>query len=101
MAVLDLLGTLIDKSLVIAEGEEVPRYRMLETTRAFALEQLAAPARRMLFCARTRSDRCAAGTNGRPPLSFDRTLDASLRGKIETLRAGARTGGEPRRDAPR
>jgi predicted ATPase/DNA-binding winged helix-turn-helix (wHTH) protein len=40
--VLDLLGHLIDKSLVIADGEPEPRYRLLETTRAFALEQLAA-----------------------------------------------------------
>lgn len=39
--VLDLLGRLIDKSLVIAQGEAAPRYRLLETTRAFALEQLA------------------------------------------------------------
>jgi hypothetical protein len=40
--VLDLLGHLIDKSLVIADGEAEPRYQLLETTRAFALEQLAA-----------------------------------------------------------
>jgi predicted ATPase/DNA-binding winged helix-turn-helix (wHTH) protein len=40
--VLDLLGHLVDKSLVIADGETEPRYRLLETTRAFALEQLAA-----------------------------------------------------------
>jgi predicted ATPase len=40
--VLDLLGRLIDKSLVIADGEAEPRYRLLETTRAFALEQLGA-----------------------------------------------------------
>jgi predicted ATPase/DNA-binding winged helix-turn-helix (wHTH) protein len=39
--VLDLLGRLIDKSLVIANSEAVPRYHLLETTRAFALEQLA------------------------------------------------------------
>ncbi len=39
-AVLDHLGALVDKSLVIAEGESA-RYRMLETTRAFALERLA------------------------------------------------------------
>ena len=38
--VLDHLGALIDKSLVVAEGDENPRYRMLETTRAFALERL-------------------------------------------------------------
>ena len=40
--VLDLLGHLIDRSLVIADGEPEPRYRLLETTRAFALEQLGA-----------------------------------------------------------
>jgi predicted ATPase/DNA-binding winged helix-turn-helix (wHTH) protein len=38
---LDHLGALVDKSLVLAEGDAVPRYRMLETTRAYALEQLA------------------------------------------------------------
>jgi predicted ATPase/DNA-binding winged helix-turn-helix (wHTH) protein len=40
--VLDLLGALVDKSLVVVEGDEDPRYRMLETTRAFALERLMA-----------------------------------------------------------
>jgi predicted ATPase/DNA-binding winged helix-turn-helix (wHTH) protein len=39
--VLEHLGALVDKSLVLAEGDSVPRYRMLETTRLFALEQLA------------------------------------------------------------
>jgi hypothetical protein len=38
---LDHLGALVDKSLVLAEGDPIPRYRMLETTRAYALEQLA------------------------------------------------------------
>ncbi|MCW5633583.1 MAG: winged helix-turn-helix domain-containing protein [Rubrivivax sp.] len=40
--VLEHLGSLVDKSLVLAEGSGQPRYRMLETTRLFALEQLAA-----------------------------------------------------------
>ena len=48
--VLDLLGALVDRSLVMAEGlneemsgpDAAPRYRLLEPTRAFALEQLAA-----------------------------------------------------------
>jgi hypothetical protein len=40
-AVLDLMGHLVDKSLVIADGNDVPRYRLLETVRAFALEKLA------------------------------------------------------------
>ncbi len=38
--VLEHLGALVDKSLVVAEGEAVPRYRFLETTRLFALERL-------------------------------------------------------------
>ena len=40
-ATLDLLGHLVDKSLVVADGAERPRYRLLETTRAFAIERLA------------------------------------------------------------
>ena len=40
-AVLDALSHLVDKSLVVAEGGDRPRYRLLETTRAFALERLA------------------------------------------------------------
>lgn len=39
-AVLDHLGVLADKSLVITEGRDAPRYRLLESGRAFALEQL-------------------------------------------------------------
>ena len=39
--VLDRLAALVDKSLVIVDSGELPRYRMLETTRAFALERLA------------------------------------------------------------
>lgn len=38
--VLEHLGALVDKSLVVAEGGPVPRYRFLETTRLFALERL-------------------------------------------------------------
>jgi len=40
--VLDKLGSLIDKSLVQVREQEPPRYLLLETTRAYALEQLAA-----------------------------------------------------------
>jgi len=38
---LDHLGALVDKSLVLAEGDAIPRYRMLETARAYGLERLA------------------------------------------------------------
>ena len=40
-AVLELLGNLVDKSLVVTDAQGEPRYRLLETGRAFALEQLA------------------------------------------------------------
>jgi predicted ATPase/DNA-binding winged helix-turn-helix (wHTH) protein len=40
--VLEALGGLVDKSLVLADEQDPPRYRLLETTRLFALEQLAA-----------------------------------------------------------
>src|SRR5204863_458308 len=39
--VLEHLGTLVDKSLVLAEGMAVPRYRMLETTLLFARSSFA------------------------------------------------------------
>ncbi|MBV8344056.1 MAG: adenylate/guanylate cyclase domain-containing protein [Candidatus Eremiobacteraeota bacterium] len=38
--VINLLASLVDKSLVVAEATENPRYRFLESTRAFALEKL-------------------------------------------------------------
>ena len=41
-AVLEHLSALIDKSLVSVDAGDPPRYRMLESSRAFALEQLAA-----------------------------------------------------------
>lgn len=41
MSVLDGLGSLVDKSLVIASTAAQPRYSMLESTREHALEQLA------------------------------------------------------------
>ena len=41
-AALDGLASLVDKSLVIVEAGDPPRYRLLETNRAFALERLAA-----------------------------------------------------------
>jgi predicted ATPase len=39
-AVLDHLGALVDKSLVVVDPGEAPRCRLLESGRAFALEQL-------------------------------------------------------------
>ncbi|BDT67333.1 hypothetical protein os1_15090 [Comamonadaceae bacterium OS-1] len=41
-AVVDVLGALVDRSLVIADGAATPRYRLLDTPRSYALEQLTA-----------------------------------------------------------
>jgi predicted ATPase len=39
-AVLELLGAVVDKSLIMVDPVEPPRYRLLESARAFALEKL-------------------------------------------------------------
>lgn len=39
--VVEHLGALVDKSLVVVEGDDEPRYRLLETTRLYAIERLA------------------------------------------------------------
>ena len=41
-AVVDALGSLIDRSFVAADTGTLPRYRLLESARSFALERLAA-----------------------------------------------------------
>jgi predicted ATPase/DNA-binding winged helix-turn-helix (wHTH) protein len=51
-SVADTLGRLIDKSLVVAETGAKPRYRLLETLRLFALEQLAAHGEQASLAAR-------------------------------------------------
>jgi predicted ATPase/class 3 adenylate cyclase len=51
--VIDLLESLVDKSLLIAESDgTVKRYRLLESTRAYALEKLDAAGERALLSAR-------------------------------------------------
>lgn len=40
LEVVDLLSSLVDKSLIVAEAPDHPRYRLLESMRAFALEKL-------------------------------------------------------------
>ncbi len=50
--VMDMLARLADKSLVVAEASANPRYRLLETLRLFALEQLEAHGEVQRFAAR-------------------------------------------------
>ncbi|MCK9684506.1 ATP-binding protein [Scleromatobacter humisilvae] len=44
--VIDTLGALVDKSLVVSDPGDVQRYRLLESTRAYALERLEAAGER-------------------------------------------------------
>jgi len=41
-AILECLSTLVDKSLVLVDGDLKPRYRLLETTKAYAIQLLSA-----------------------------------------------------------
>ena len=50
--VLDTIGRLVQRSMVVAEPGPITRYRMLETLRHFALEQLAATHEHSLFAQR-------------------------------------------------
>ena len=86
-AVLDALGQLVDKSLVMAEGAGVPRYRLLETTRAFAVERLAASGemhavlRRHAQVVVALLERLGAGR-----LSFDRAHEAIFAVEVDNVR---------------
>lgn len=59
-AVLEHLSSLVDKSLIVAEGEPRPRYRMLESTREHALEQLASSGETDAWIARHADVTCKA-----------------------------------------
>jgi len=54
-AVLDVIASLVDKSLVTAVGDGQVRYGLLETVRAYAADRLAESARRASRPRRTRS----------------------------------------------
>ena len=63
----DLVAALVDKSLLVVSGDEVPRYRMLETIRAYGLDRLDEagegedpPSRARQVLRRARRDRRAA-----------------------------------------
>ena len=66
--VLDTLASLIDKSLVQLRGQDQPRYGLLETTRSYAMEQLAAAGETedvLARHARTTRDVCTLATRHR------------------------------------
>ena len=105
--VLELLGALVDKSLVVAQGTDgdaVPRYRLLETTRMFALERLAeageteATLLRHARCFMALAERCDAeiAAHGQGAAALGR-LDPERDNLLHALRwceRGAGRGGE-------
>jgi predicted ATPase len=62
--VVDALSGLVDRSLVFLEDGERPRYRLLESARAFALNQTTSPGRAVRVLA---SERPRAGSRGHSP----------------------------------
>ncbi|MEZ5622073.1 MAG: hypothetical protein R3E78_12690 [Burkholderiaceae bacterium] len=92
-AVIEGLAGLCDKSLVAADpGDGQIRYRLLETTRAYALERLAAAGetaavmRRHARCMRRRFERCFDDWTLRPDAAFR----ARYAPAIDDLRAAVR-----------
>ncbi len=89
-AVLESLGALVDKSLVLAEGGHAPRYRLLETTRAYALERLgdagetATTLRRHALALATLLRRYEDDVKRWRPIPEDR---AALAAEVDSLRA--------------
>jgi len=101
--VFDVLESLVDKSLVLAEPEgDAMRFRMLESTRAYAAEKLAAAgeraatARRHLYWLR---DRFVEAWLGRERTGRGAEVDALFAARIDDVRAAldwACDGGEAR-----
>ncbi len=87
-AAIDDLGALVDKSLVMAEGGETPRYRLLETTRAYALERLGEAGETSALLRRhaeaLRDLLAEIDRSGEPAGAADPHL---LRGELDNLRA--------------
>jgi predicted ATPase/Tfp pilus assembly protein PilF/DNA-binding XRE family transcriptional regulator len=97
--VFDLLSSLAEKSLVIANVEEgVPRYRLLESTRAFALEKLqergesAAFAQRHAEWAAQVADRVHAKAAAVPVELWIRELELELENARSAIDWGLSTG---------
>lgn len=98
---IDVLEALVDKSLVSAQaGPAGPRYRLLETTRAFALERLAGDERNDTFVRYSRYYAQLAQRTGAHYWrdDFDAWMD-SVREELENYRggiaSGLRPGGDP------
>jgi predicted ATPase len=89
--VFDVLASLVDKSLVVAEPHgNALRYRLLESTRAYAVEKLAAAGERELLAnrhLRYLRDRFAELWEGREQTAQDAELAAALHTELEDVRA--------------
>ncbi len=99
----DLLASLVDKSLVLAEPADGDvRYRLHETTRLYGREKLAAAGERAVVAdrhLRYLRDRVAAAAQRRDVTGRDVELDAILVAELDDIRAAldwARAGGDVR-----
>jgi predicted ATPase/DNA-binding SARP family transcriptional activator len=72
-AALDLLGALVDKSLVVASRGTLPRYAMLETIASYAAERLASTDEASLLRRRHADAYLAIARDALPGMSFGST----------------------------
>ena len=90
-AVLDHLGALIDKSMVVSQAGEPPRYRLLETARDYARERLAAAGETVLLQRRhAHSVHAMLDRHATPALLGRASMDDLVRAcapEIDNLRA--------------
>jgi predicted ATPase/DNA-binding SARP family transcriptional activator len=89
--VLDVLGRLVDKSLVDPDvGDDQPRYRLLETLRVYGAERLSDAGERTLLRDRHAQHLVRLTAHLSPQLRLDGQLDAirALEERIDDLRAG-------------
>ena len=92
-AVLDHLGALVDKSIVNVQGGDAPRYALLETTHAYALEKLAqagefdVTARRHALAMRAIFERAHEDRFGDQGTLSEAAFMGRLRPEMDNLRA--------------
>lgn len=87
-AVLDHLASLVEKSLVLVEGVETKRYRLLESSRAFALERLAAAGSHEVIC-RRHAQAIAETLTGDDPFEEPLARMRRIAPDIDNVRAAA------------
>ena len=94
---LEALATLVDRSLVVVEGGARPRYRLLESARAYAADKLAEHGELAALRARHAQGLLRAL---RANLATEDKWTMTFAGEVDNLRAAIEWAGGPDGDAP-